>query len=153
MVLKKEMDSLNQMISHADKIKKSVSIAGIDWHIDHSLRVISGVCSALQKSDPKDYRWKFNLTKLYIFTRKSIPRGKAKAPKQVVSTEKIEIKNLMEQYRDALKLLISIENISKNSHFKHPYFGVLNLKETERFLIIHTQHHLKIMQDIIAKNL
>ena len=31
-------------------------------------------------------------------------------------------------------------------------FGILNKKETEKFLVLHTKHHLMIIQDILKMN-
>jgi hypothetical protein len=42
-----------------------------------------------------------------------------------------------------------LELVSRDHFFEHPYFGKLKLKETIRFLEIHTQHHLDIIRDII----
>ena len=81
---------------------------------------------------------------------KKIPRGKAKAPQVVVPKEGITIADLeyhLTKARDAIKAL---EFVSKNHFFKHPYFGDLKKKQTILFLEIHTQHHLKIIQDIVS---
>lgn len=45
-----------------------------------------------------------------------------------------------------------IEHFDKNAFFEHPLFGVLNKKDTMKFLKMHTTHHLKIIQDISKKN-
>ena len=45
-----------------------------------------------------------------------------------------------------------MKELHANSNFKHPYFGVLNLKMTKRFLEIHTNHHLKIIKEILQSN-
>jgi hypothetical protein len=47
--------------------------------------------------------------------------------------------------------LNQLEKINKNQFIEHPYFGHLNKKETEKFLYIHTLHHLKIIKDLIKK--
>jgi hypothetical protein len=114
---------------------------------------IIGVCTALHNSNPQDYKWRFNFTKLLIFTTKTIPRGKVKAPKSVVATQEIDVNLLEKEYNTAIKLLQNVKNLPKKSNFKHPYFGVLNRNETKTFLIIHTKHHLKIMRDIKAQSI
>ena len=76
------------------------------------------------------------------------PRGKAKAPKVVLPEGNIteeSLKNSIEKVKIALQ---DWESLDKNAHFPHPVFGKLNKKSTEWFLKLHTNHHLKIVNDI-----
>ncbi len=151
--MKDKLDSLlNQLehhISSSDLINLQVSQSTVGWQIEHSLLTINGIVRAVQQSNPKDYNWKFSLMKLVVLAMKKIPRGKAKAPKVVVPKALINNENLQEHLsktRDAIKAL---EVVSKDHFFEHPYFGKLKLKETIRFLQIHTRHHLNIIEDIV----
>ena len=150
MILEKEMQQMENALAHFNKKNESISKSGVDWHIDHNLRVIYTVCKTLQQSNEKDYKWSFNLTKSYLFLKGSFPKGRAKAPKAVVSKSEI-IKEVIEgRLKTTRVLLKEIENLPKRSHFKHPVFGVLNLKESKTLLKIHTKHHLKIIDKIIS---
>lgn len=151
MLLKKEIQELEEHLKNADKINLSVSQKGVDWHIDHTLRVINGVGIALKTSNPDTYKWKFNWVRTYIFLIGYIPRGKGRAPKSVVAHEEIQIENLKKNLLSAKEILQEIDTLPSNSNFKHPYFGILNLKMTIKFLRIHTRHHLKIMDDIVRE--
>ncbi|MBT8384256.1 MAG: hypothetical protein KJO83_00950 [Bacteroidia bacterium] len=151
MLLEKIINDLEQKIDHADKLAANISEKAVDWHIDHSLKVIIAVVNALQNSDPADYKWKFNFIRFYIFTVGSIPRGKGKAPKSVLPADHIIKENLLLQLKEAKERLKIIEKLPLNSNFKHPYFGILNVKMTTTFLDIHTKHHLKIINDIVSK--
>ena len=150
MFLEKRISELEQMIVHADKMAANISEKAVDWHIDHSLKVIIAVVNALQNSDPEIYKWKFNLIRFYIFTVGSIPRGKGKAPKSVLPGDNIIKENLLLQLKEAKDQIKTIENLPSKSNFKHPYFGMLNVKLTSTFLDIHTKHHLKIINEIIS---
>ena len=80
---------------------------------------------------------------------KKIPRGKAKAPKIVrpegdISPETLNLS--LEIVRENIK---DWKTLDKNVHFQHPFFGVLNKRETEKFLILHTKHHWMIIKDIL----
>ena len=145
------MNEIAQAINQAHRLKKSVSEKGVDWHIDHTLRVLIGVSSALKNSNPGAYKWRFNFARFYIFTRGAIPRGVGKAPKGVIPQEIIEIADLNAKLKQARELLKEIEFLPKNAHFKHDVFGVLNLKHAKRLLKLHTCHHLKIINDILEK--
>lgn len=139
---------LEQKTIHSAKENTTISSANVAWHIDHSLKVINSVIATLQKSDAK-YSWDFNLKRAYFFLRKSIPRGKARAPKAVQSFEEITIKDIERQLKTARFLIQELETMDKNTNFIHPFIGKLNLKQAIIFLEVHTQHHLKIIDDII----
>lgn len=152
------MEKLNTYLEQFEKKIKfntlensKISIASVGWHIDHSLKVIIGVSSFLKTSNPGDYQWKFNKWRFIVFALGSIPRGKAKAPKGVQSYEKITLEELEKQLETVKKLLEEIKTLPKKANFKHPYFDLLDLKQTIRFLELHTKHHLKIVDDILKK--
>ncbi len=128
-----------------------VSKSDVAWHLDHSLRVIIGVTGVLQKSNPKDYKTSFLLKRSLILFLGRIPRGKAKAPETVVSIGEILLDDLNFRLEKAKISIVELKNISARSNFTHHIFGQLNLKETMRFLEIHTKHHLKIVADILKK--
>ncbi len=152
MILKNEIDKIERLIQDKDKLDPSVSQKGIYWHVDHSLKVIIGICKILKKSDPEEYKWKFNLSRLFVFTAGFFPRGKGKAPKQSTTEGPISQDDLLEQLNTAETQLDSIVNLPAKSHFVHPYFGSLNLRMSKKFLKIHTIHHLKIIGDIMASS-
>jgi len=144
----KEMESYFPLI---DKKKESVSKTTIAWQIDHSLRVVNSVCKAMEISNESDFKPQFKILKTFFLTVKWFPRGKAKAPKVVKSEEIITLEDLERRIGYAKSNLLKIKELEKNAHFSHPYFGHLNLNESTRFLQTHTNHHLKIIRDIIRK--
>jgi hypothetical protein len=152
------MKELNDLIGQIEnnlpqweKQNTTISHATVGWQLDHSLLVINGIIAQLVKSNPKDYQWRPNWKRIYIKLRNNIPRGKAKAPKQVRPAETITIETLQDKLRLAQNGLKMLESLPKNSFFTHPYFGDLNLKAAIWFLKLHTRHHLKIVNDIINK--
>jgi len=149
MFLTKEVTALEEMMNHSILKAPQVSAEGVDWHIDHSFKVISVVIKALKKSDPSTFRRKYNLLRSVIFVSGKIPRGKGKAPKSVLPPEVISKEDLFLQIKEARKQLTEMKDLHADSNFKHPYFGVLNLKMAQRFLTIHTNHHLKIIREIL----
>ena len=150
MILVKEIEAVTNAISHFKKQNLAISKSGVDWHIDHSLKVIIGVSESLKKSDPISYKWTFSPLRTVVLIIGRFPRGKAKAPKVTYTNDDIDKSELLNQLTLVKKLLSEIEQLPKNSHFKHPIFGVLNLKQTIRFLGLHTKHHLKITDEIIS---
>lgn len=149
--LQQYLNRFESNFSSYETINSSVSKASVGWHIDHSLKVINVVCESLKNSNPVEYLWKFNKIRFIIYTIGFIPRGKGKAPKYVQSYETIIVEDLKSQLSEAKKNILEIKNFDRKSNFKHPLFGVLNLKQTLYFLDIHTKHHLKIIEDILRK--
>lgn len=129
-------------------VNKSVSNSTVGWQIDHALKVINSVITALQDA-PTNKSAKLTMVgRLCLFTR-HIPRGKGKAPKQVQPPEVIELDAIEKQLLQAKECLQLIPVINSKATFKHPYFGILNKNQTIKFVEIHTKHHLKIMRDIL----
>lgn len=149
--LKNQLEELELHIKTGDVLNKKVSKVGSYWHIDHTLRVISGIPQALKDSNPASFKPHFNFTKLIIMTLNKIPRGKGRAPKHVLPQEHITQKELLEKIEISKNGLNSLATLNSNHHFNHPLFGHLNLKESQKFLGIHTDHHLKIIRDILKK--
>ena len=145
------LKDLENKISQLDAFNEKISKSNVAWHVDHSLKVIIAISEALKKSNPSDYQWKFNFNRQLVYTLGFIPRGKGKAPKAVQSYDEITKETLEQQLKVASIALEEIQQLDRNSHFQHPYFGSLNLKPTLKFLNIHTQHHLKIIEDILKK--
>lgn len=148
-LLQKELLKLEKEIENSDKIAINVSSSNVAWHLDHSLKVIHRVCNFLIESDPSDYAWKFNKWRLLVFLKGDFPRGKARAPKQVLPPKIITINAIKTQLKEVQQLLIAVDKSSKKSYFDHHIFGKLHNKKTVRFLEIHTNHHIKIIDDIL----
>lgn len=149
MFLYKEFTALENMFQYADRSNSKVSEKAVDWHLDHSLKVIISITNALITSHPSDYKRSFNFSRLFVFTTNMIPRGKGKAPQSVIATEAITKDDLIQQLKAARLGMNEILKLSKNHNFKHPMFGYLNLVQAKKFIKIHTNHHLKIIRDII----
>lgn len=152
------MNRLNELVSELEsKIpfchtsNTKVSAGSVGWHTEHCLLTLNGVINTLKQSNPKDYKWTFNLIRIIVLTTKKIPRGRAKSPKIVrpdSSIDKTQLEIHLSKTRNTLKVL---KLLSKDNYFEHPYFGNLKLQQTKNFLEIHTHHHLEIIRDILKK--
>lgn len=140
---------LEKHLPNLDKTNTNVSKSTIGWQIDHCLMVINGIINQLEVSNPSDYRPKFNLPKFIVFTTGKIPRGKARAPKIVMPVDVATADQLKSNIELAKTNILKLNSFPTNAHFKHPFFGDINASKTEKFLAIHTKHHLKIIEDIL----
>lgn len=152
MKLLKAIDELESYVNQYSLSNERVSDSTIGWQIGHALKVIYGVCKTLEKSNPKDYKWRFNFTRTFILITKKIPRGKARAPKTVRPVEEeLTEAALLGFLQKSRKALEAAANTDRKASFDHPYFGLVSRDKAFLFLEIHTEHHLKIIRDIAKK--
>lgn len=130
--------------------KASVSSSNVRWHIQHSLLVIIKIIESVQQSDPLKYKREFNLKRVIVFAMNGFPRGKAKAPASVLPEEIITEESILQTMEKAKKAIAMLNDCSPNQFVVHPFFGKLNVESTSKFLKIHTNHHIKIIKDIIT---
>ena len=147
--LLKQIKELEMHIPNYAKLQTTVSAANVGWHIEHSLMVFVTIITALENSDPALYKGSFSMNKFLVYALNKIPRGRGKAPKVVQPVGEMIPENVLPQVEIAITKINALTNLQKHHHFPHPYFGKLNLKETIKFLIIHTRHHLNIINDIL----
>ncbi len=131
---------------------QKISKGDVAWHIDHSLKAINRICESLERSDPNKFSSSFSLSRIFVFTSGIIPRGVAQSPKSIRPPKDINTDSLYLQLEEARKNLKKIESLDANAHFRHPYFKLINKEQTKRFLKIHTEHHLKIIRDILKNS-
>jgi D-serine dehydratase len=143
------LPELANYIADYNQFNHAISEASVGWHIEHSLLVIKQVTATVAQSEPNLYKSKFNLSRFFVFLLKTIPRGKAKAPKVVIPVDEITLETLQESLKNTYQAITYLKDCEANQYFMHPFFGQLNKKQTIKFLEIHTEHHLKIIRDIL----
>ena len=143
------IQALADNVPHAEKINPVVSSSAVGWHVQHCIMVINGVTHQLKNSDPTQYKYKFNKIRSLIYLFNKIPRGKGKSPSVVNPAEVASIKDLQNMIELAKVNIEDLKPLPKQSNFMHPHFGMLDLPSTYKFLYIHTNHHLKIIKDIL----
>lgn len=146
-----ELVEIGSHIGAFETVNKDVSEVSIGWHLDHLLLTINKIYGELIASNPEDYRNRFNITRMMMFSSNQIPRGKATSPTIVTPSGVIKSASINEKYQLAKQVAPLIDNLPENAYFKHPSAGYLNRDDAKRFLKIHTEHHLKIIRDIIKK--
>jgi len=144
------LNQLEAKISNGENLNPAISKGSVAWHTEHSLLTINLIINALIQSNPKNFKWKFSFIRMVVLLTKKIPRGKAKSPKVVLPQENISNESLVRHLLLTKDSIMNLESLSKDKYFTHPYFGDLKLNQTIRFLEIHTQHHLEIIEDIIS---
>ena len=143
------IDRLEAKVSNFQTINVKISNASVGWHIEHTLLTLNGITDVLIKSNPKDFKSNFNFTRMMVFTMGKIPRGRAQTPAVVKPKGNISIESLVNHIETTRKKTKELEYIQTDKFFEHPFFGKLKLKDTVKFLEIHTKHHLEIIEDIL----
>ncbi len=143
------LPELATYIPDHNQFNQAVSEVAVGWHIEHSLLVIKQITATVAQSEPKLYKYKFNLSRFFVFLSMTIPRGKAQAPKVVIPIDEITIETLQESLKNTYQAITYLKDCEEHQYFMHPFFGQLNKKQTIQLLAIHTQHHLKIVRDIL----
>ena len=150
MLLEQEFTELESYIVKKDTRNDKVSKSDVAWQIDHSLKVINGIYSKMKESNPADFKFSMSVAFLYIRLRNSIPRGAARTPKSVDAAPEITIEDIQRRLTRAKERMMAFEELPEKAYFEHPYFGHLKKSTTRWFLKLHTEHHLKIIRDILA---
>ena len=149
-MLEKEFRFIKEYIIYQEEKNVKISKGSVGWHLDHSLKVINSVFEALKNSNSEDYKKQFNGLRLFTFTLGFFPRGKAKSPKRVLPPEIIVKEDIENQLEKAIENILMVASLEDNQFFIHPLFKQLNKKQTLKFLKLHTNHHLKIVEDILS---
>ncbi|MGS2727531.1 hypothetical protein ACU8DI_13050 [Psychroserpens sp. BH13MA-6] len=147
--LSNEMNELKTYITEESIINESISTVKVGWHLEHILLTINEIYLNMESSNPKTFKKRPNLTRILMFSGNKIPRGKAKAPQVVQPQGKITVHRILKNYELAEEVLQKFDALNEYSYIKHPSAGYLNREDAKRFLKIHTEHHLKIIRDIL----
>jgi hypothetical protein len=131
--------------------RETVSQVPVGWHIEHSLLALVKMITAVEHSNPADYKWKFNLKRFIVLTLGKIPRGKARVPDSVKPGEEISEATITPLIEKAKQKAGLFEKLSKDKFFTHPVFGDVQVRQARRIIAIHTLHHLKIVNDILKR--
>ena len=143
------LEELELQIANYSKLNQSVSEGNVGWHIVHSCLVINSVCGAVLKSDASKFIKKFSIKAFLVLLLNSFPRGKAKAPSFTLPSEELNPASILKSIQAARASIETLAKAGKNQYFTHPIFGDLNTGQTFKFLGVHTNHHLKIIKDIL----
>lgn len=147
--IKKQIDKIESLISEIDVTNENVSKASVGWHLEHCLLILNSSLKGLTMTNPKDYKPKFSFKKVLFLNFGLIPRGKIKAPKQFIPLKIPTQESILKLINLAKERLELAKSLPEKSFIAHPFLGDFDKKTTIKFLWLHTNHHLKIVDDIL----
>jgi len=146
-----QLQKIESLLPKIDVTNNQVSKASVGWHLEHSLLILNSSLKGLTMTDPKDYKPKFSVKKFVFLNFGLIPRGKIRAPKQFIPLEVPTQESILKLMSLTKERLEAAKNLPEKSFITHPFLGDFDKKTTLRFLWLHTNHHLKIADDILKK--
>jgi hypothetical protein len=142
------MRDLRRAVPDAAGGAASVSAWSIGMHVHHCGLVMTAVTRALIASTPPEPRSRPSLLARAIFATGRIPRGRGRAPQAVIPERDAPSATLVELLDESERLLTQAASLDSPAWFKHFVFGPLDRDKTIRFIRMHNQHHLRIIDDI-----
>ena len=144
-----QLQKIESLLSKIDLTNEKISKASVGWHLEHLLLILNSSLKGLTMTNPTDYNPKFSLKKFVFLNFGMIPRGKIRAPKQFIPLEVPTRESILKLMNLAKTRLEAVKNLPEKSFITHPFLGDFDKKTTLRFLWLHSNHHLKIVDDIL----
>ncbi len=145
------LTEIEEKIEFRDRNNPDVSKVDVAWHLDHMLKTVNEICKALEASDPAEFESSISLPRTMSLTMNFIPRGRAQSPSVVRPPDSISTADIQSQLSEARERVAKVFELDEKVHFKHPVFGTIARGHSLRFIEVHTNHHLKIVRDIIKE--
>ena len=128
-----------------------VSAWSVAEQLDHLTKVLERALGLLASGPPRLERG-INLVGRLLLAVGRLPRGVGKSPSAVRGVERpaSELRGAVARVRALVASLDDAGSALAGRHpvFPHPYFAGLTPAQTLRFLVVHTDHHLRIVADI-----
>jgi hypothetical protein len=120
-------------------------------HLDHIAKAAASVLRQMSKNEPigvPSISWIGRL----VLTIGWIPRGKGRSPEKVrgAVVAPAEIESAFRELGALLDALPREEDFARGRPLvKHPVFRGLTAAQALRFVVVHNDHHLRIIDDIV----
>jgi hypothetical protein len=148
----KQAARIRKMLEVPGRDLAAMPVRGSSWSVaeqfDHTLKVATSILSILESENPKVLSRPCSLLGRVVLSIGYIPRGKAKSPERLAGTQatEAELREKLGQLETSLARLAAQKmNRSKVPIVPHPIFGGLTPAQAMRLLVVHTEHHLKIV--------
>ena len=132
--------------------KERISAWCLAEQIDHIVKVSASVVDVLADRNAAPVGGGLNLLGWLVLRLGWIPRGAGRSPRrfraEMTTTAELDAR-IAQLERSFAALPFDQLRASRVAVVPHPKFRALTPPQALRFLVVHTQHHLKIIDDIL----
>ena len=146
-----QMQEFSRLSPRAEYRNKEVSGWSVGQHIEHVLIAMSGMALALRRERLSQTQKTDNQLKIEVLKSGSFPRGVIQAPEISRPREFVDHDDLKRLLLKTSNRISGLLDLSERSTIDHPILGEMSRDETIRFMVIHNDHHLKIIADILPE--
>jgi len=132
----------------ANTCAPTLSAWSIGAHCEHALLAIRGIAESMATSLPGAEPQKITLVGRVVLAARRIPRGKGVSPTSVLPAPTISTEALQALAAYARAACAQIPELPRQAWWRHHLFGVLHRDLAQRFIRIHTEHHLRIIAEV-----
>jgi DinB family protein len=155
--IRRQLDEITAVVDRDESQLLSRKAEVSKWspaeHLDHSLRVASAVLKRLL-SPAAPLPQGINMLGRAVLFAGWFPRGRGESPENLRGAPATR-QELHAAIEEVQRLINGAEQddrpMERRPIVRHPFFGGLNAAQAMRFLVVHNNHHLKIIRDIIAR--
>ncbi|MCE9594426.1 MAG: DUF1569 domain-containing protein [Planctomycetes bacterium] len=127
-----------------------ISRWSVGMHVHHCALSVSAIVTELERSvPPPPFAWRSWIGRIVVW-RGRLPRGRAQAPEQVQPSVEASPEQLLELLDAAARDIERARGLSADRWFGHFALGVLPRDRALRFVEVHTLHHARIVEELLA---
>ena len=146
-----QLQEFSRLSPQAEYRNQEVSGWSVGQQIEHVLIAMSGMALALRKEHISETQKADNQLKIEVLNSGSFPRGVIQAPEISRPREFVDQDDLKRLILKTSNRVSGLLDLSERSTIDHPILGQMSRDETIRFMVIHNDHHLSIIADILAE--
>lgn len=144
------LDQVALRLPEATHCAPAVSAWSIGQHIEHVLRATSAFTLVILRNRKPNGHGIQREIKHQLLEKGQMPRGLAQAPEATLPGKDASREDLAKLLLKTRKRVDQLVSVDADAVADHPYLGEMNRDEIIRFMEIHLEHHLRIMDEIAA---
>lgn len=146
-----QLDRIEALCTNVLKSSERVSKWSVGQHLEHMLLAISGMSIALRKNHPGSGDRTTNTYRELVMKSGKIPRGVVQAPAVAQPSDHPDDRHIGRLILKTRNRFGSPLEISESATLIHPIMETMTRDEALTFMVIHNDHHLAIIADILAQ--